>query len=94
MSACSGGGGGLQLRLGAMPFGGLVGAPAPSSRGGGGGVQQGRGRRCCPTMARKACIKAMGGLPRMALSPRQPSFRHAATHRGAGGGIGQAAGMF
>ena len=33
-----GGRGGLQLRLGAMPFKGPVRAPAPSSGGGGGGT--------------------------------------------------------
>ena len=32
--------------------------------------QQGWGRLCCPTKARRARSRAMGGLPRRALSPK------------------------
>ena len=58
--------------------------------GGGGGGQQGRGRRRRPRAAHKAQVRATGGPRRRAHSHTTASFRRAATHRGAGGGRGQA----
>ena len=60
------GGGGLQLWLG--PFEGRCEHRLPR-QGKGGQDQQGWGRRCCPTEARRARSRAMGGHPRRALSP-------------------------
>ena len=87
MSVCSGGGGGLQLQLGAMPFRGFVCMPAPWF--GGGGVPQGWQRQCCPTVARRGRSTLTWSSP-WAHSPWRTSFRRAATYRGAKGGIGEA----
>ena len=56
------------------------------------GVQQGQEQQCCRAGARRSRSAATGGPQRRAHNPRRTSFRRAATHRVARGGIGQATG--
>ena len=58
----------------------------------GAGVRQGRGQQCCHAGTRRSSWAVTGGPQRRAHNPRRTSFRRAATHRGAGGGIGQPTG--
>ena len=86
-----GGGGGLQLQLGTMPFAGPVRAPAPLSRGGGGGPA-GPGAAVLHHGGSQGPQHSHGRASEGAHSPWRTSFRRVATYPGARGGKGQATG--
>ena len=86
-----GGGGGRNRNWALCPSEGRCACRLPRP-GEGAGVQQGREQRCCHAGARRSSSAAMGRRQRRAPHSRRTSFRRAATHRRARGGIGQATG--